>query len=178
MLKLRIVAAGWILVVSSLVGCKVSTSGSVVELVKTRTPTFGGSESRVYLSPSTTFVLTGECDRISFGLFYSYDRSNWIEIPEGCPENRFSLTINFNREIKVYVRSRLKNGEYTPEAVATIRLILPPTSPFMKLTNSGRADDEMSPNSGQNEMGSISANTLANTFNVIKTSLVDIIYGP
>lgn len=158
-----------------LAGCTKSPQGSVEELVKTRQPSFGGMTNRRFISPSSSFVLNGECDPLSYGLFYSYDQATWTEIPEGCSNGTFSITVSVTTTVTVYVRSQTK-FDFTQPGIATIQIERPPTSPFMKLTSSGAASDD-SATGTQNEMNFFSAETLANGINIVKTSLVDIIYG-
>lgn len=163
----------WALLFSS--GCVKSPENSIDELLKTNQPTFGGQTERMFTTPSTRFTLKGECDPLSYKIEYSYNEISWTEISGACPKGSFSIPVFVEAEIIVYVRARAK-FIYTPTSVATVRLALPPSSPHFKLTNSGRSDSESVANGGQNEMGVISAETLRNSFNVIKTSLVDVLY--
>jgi hypothetical protein len=157
-------------------GCTQSPNGSVEELLKTAPPTFGGQLARLYTTPSTAFILTGECDPFSYAIEWSYGGSNWTEIAGGCPNRTFSINVLVNRQIYVHVRARTKTG-YTPTAIATIRLILPPTSPYLKLVSTSRADDTGPNMNMQNEGNFITALTMSNgLWGTIKSSMVDIIY--
>lgn len=127
----------------STVACTKSPGGSVEELIKTDPPMFNGQLTATFYSPSSTYLLTGSCDRISYATEWSYDNSSWTEFAGqgGCPNGTFSLSVNFSGRKRVYVRSRTKTG-YTATAIATIRLLLPPTSPNLHFANGSQSDDE------------------------------------
>jgi hypothetical protein len=121
--------------------CAPSGSPQVTEIVVTNPPTFGGLLKRSFTTTSFDYTLVGECDPISRGLEYSFDESTWISIPASCPSGGFSLPLRITRLKHVYVRALTKTGT-TADAVATIRYLLPPTSPMFTLVSSSRMDDE------------------------------------
>jgi len=125
------------------IACTKSPGGSVEELIKTGAPNFNGLLQQTFWSPSTVYLLTGNCDPIAYATEWSYDNSTWTEFAGagGCPNGTFSLTVNFSARKKVYVRARTKTG-YTATAIATIRLQLPPTSPTLHLANGSSSHDE------------------------------------
>jgi hypothetical protein len=133
----------WFAVFFFSTGCTKSPGGSVEELIKTNPPNFGGLLTKTFLSPSTTYQLDGNCDPISYATQWSYDNSNWTDFSGagGCPNGTFTLTVNFAGRKKVYVRSKTKTG-YTATAIATIKLLLPPTSPHLNLVNGSSSDNE------------------------------------
>lgn len=172
----RIWRALLLLEVAGLVACTQSPQGSVEELVKTQRPSFGGKFERRFMTPSKFYVLNGECDPQSYGLFYSYDNSNWTEIPGSCPTGTFAVSLVVNvPTITVYVRAKTKFS-YTEPSVATIVNTRPPTAHFMKLASAGPFNSDGTV-ATQSEMSFMSAETLSNGIHSIKTSLVDIIYG-
>jgi hypothetical protein len=124
------------------VGCVKSSSPSIEELVKTRPPTFSGSTNFNGTTPSSPYLLNGECDTISFGLEYSYDNATWTDISGGCPATgTFNLTLVFAGSQTVYARARTKNG-YTAVSRATITIVVPPNASQFNLVASGNADPE------------------------------------
>lgn len=125
-----------------LAACTKSPGGSVEELIKTTPPMFNGQLTATFLSPTTTYNLTGSCDPISYAIEYSLDnQTSWNTIAGGCPNSTFSINVLFTGRKKVYVRARTKTG-YTATAIATIRLQLPPTSTFLSFVQSSSSDSE------------------------------------
>ncbi len=122
--------------------CTKSPGGSVEELIKTVPPNFNGQLTASFLSPTTTYLLTGSCDPISYAIEYSLDnQATWNTIAGGCPSGTFSITVLFTGRKKVYIRARTKTG-FTATAIATIRLQLPPTSTFLSFVQSSSSDNE------------------------------------
>jgi hypothetical protein len=155
-------------------GCTKSPSGSVEELIKTRTPTFGGQTTAFFRTPSTTYQLNGECDPIGYALVWSLNEHSWSDVPGGCSNGAFSITVGVIRQVKVYVRSKTKTG-FTPSGVATVRLQLPPTSPVMSFVSAGNADDDLQLGT-QFGMDSVTKATMNNGTVTVKPSLIDTIY--
>ncbi len=156
-------------------GCIQSPEGTVEDFNKATQPTFGGATTRSFTTPSADYILNGECDPLSYAIEWSTNQVTWTEVPGACPAKTFSIRVYLNREITVYVRAKTK-FTYTGTSVANITLVLPPTSPYLKLTSSGRTDDS-GQEGMQNESSFMTAATLSNAFAIIKSSLVDIIYG-
>ncbi len=168
------------LFVTSTIACTKSPGGSVEELIKTAAPNFNGLLTQTFLSASTTYVLNGNCDPISYGVEWSYNNSTWTEFPGGCPLGTFTLTVNFGGRKKVYIRARTKTG-YTATAIATIKLLLPPTSPRLNLVNGSVSDDEEGRGmqaSLESVATALSDTTPAATPVKIQSSSVDTAYGP
>lgn len=157
-----------------LASCTQSPSGSVTELIVTRPPTLSGQSSRVYTTAATTYDFDGECDPISYGIEWSLNGGPWNAITDGCPNGTFHISISLSQEARVLIRAKTKTG-YTSSAVATVRFVLPPNSPFMKFASSGRADNEFVGGS-QNEVSDTSAKTLTNGAIILKSSMADMIY--
>lgn len=156
-------------------GCTPSPTGTVEDLSKISAPTFGGQRTRSYTTPTESFVLSGECDSTAYGIEWSKNQVSWSEVPGGCLNSAFSFTVYLNREVNVYVRSKTK-FTYTSSSVATITQVPLTTSPYLKFVSSGRADNSAQEGM-QNDMSSMSSNTLSNGFAILKSSLVDILYG-
>jgi hypothetical protein len=156
------------------IACTQSPTGSVTELLETKQPTFNGKATENFTTPTTSITLNGECDTFSYALQWSTDQSNWTEISGGCPAGTFTITVSLLTRVTVYVRAKTKTG-YTASGIANVRLLLPPTSPYIKMVNSGRANDEHMHGS-QNEMSNTSAATLSNGAVVLKSTMTDIIY--
>jgi hypothetical protein len=158
--------------------CTKSPKGSVEELIKTRQPTFNGATYRLVNAPSAAYALNGECDPISYGIQYSTNNQlTWTDLASGCSNGAFQITLILSGETFVYVRANTKTGT-TSASLAQIRIVLPPTSPYLKLVNAGRAQNDGA-NALNFEAGPISNETLEDPGNVkVQTSLVDIIYGP
>ncbi len=165
-------------VILSTVACTKSPGGSVEELIKTAPPMFNGQLTATFYSPTTTHLLTGTCDPISYALEYSLDnQASWITYPGGCPNATFSVTVLFSSRKKVYVRAKTKTG-YTATAIATIRLLLPPTSPVLNFVQSSSSDME----DGRGSQSAIehTFTSLSDTNGMVKiqTSVVDSAYEP
>lgn len=169
------VAAVHFFMISS-IACTKSPGGSVEELIKTGAPNFNGLLTQTFWSPSTVYLLNGNCDPIAYGTEWSYDNSTWTDFAGagGCPNGTFSLTVNFSARKRVYVRARTKTG-YTATAIATIRLQLPPTSPSLHLANGSSSMDEegLGMQSSVESIGTAISTTGANS---LKTSFVDASY--
>lgn len=161
----------------NLIACTKSPGGSVEELIKTNPPNFGGQLTKTFLSPSTTYALSGNCDPISYGVEWSYNNSTWTEFSGGCPNGTFSLNVLFAGRKLVYVRARTKTG-YTATAIATIKLLLPPTSPQFNLANGSNSDNE--DGAGMQSSTESLATALSATTGTVKiqSSSVDSAYGP
>lgn len=122
--------------------CTKSPGGSVEELIKTAPPNFSGQLTANFLSPTTTYLLSGSCDPISYAIEYSLDNQvTWNTIAGGCPNSTFAITVLFTGRKKVYIRAKTKTG-YTVTAIANIRLELPPTSTFLSFVQSSSSDSE------------------------------------
>jgi len=158
--------------------CTKSPKGSVEELIKTRQPTFNGATYRLINAPSVVYALNGECDPISYGIQYSTNaQATWSDLAGGCNGGSFTIVLNLAAETFVYVRARTKTG-YTAASLAQIRITLPATSPFLKITNAGKSQNNVA-NSLNFEAGPLSNETIENAPNgKVKTSLLDIIYDP
>lgn len=120
-------------------GC--SPSPSSEELIKTDIPTFDGSENYSATTPTTSFVLLGTCDKKSYGLEYSYDGVSWTLLANDCATGRFSMQLVVRSIVNVLVRAKTKMG-HTAAAKATVRFVLPPTSPSFQIVSSGNAVDD------------------------------------
>lgn len=158
--------------------CTKSPGGSVEELIKTAPPMFNGALTATFYSPTTTHQLVGSCDPISYAIEYSLDnQASWITYPGGCPNSTFTFPVLFASRKKVFVRAKTKTG-YTATAIATIRLLLPPTSPVLNFVQSSSSDME----DGRGSQSSIEHNftALSETNGTVKiqTSVVDTAYGP
>ena len=111
------------------------------ELIKTATPTFMGSTTASFTTGTPAYNLTGECDPISYGIEYSYNGVTWTTHAPGCVGGAFNIPVITNGMRTIRVRSRTKLG-FTPSAVATLRLILPPTSPAFQVVSAGHGASE------------------------------------
>ncbi len=163
------------LVLSFTFGCTKSPGGSVEELIKTNPPNFDGQLTKTFLAPSTTYELNGNCDPISYGIEWSYNNSTWTEISGGCPNSTFKITVVFSSRKTVYVRARVKTG-YTATAIATIKLLLPPTSPSVNMVQGSVSDLEDS--TGMQGSLEVLATSFSGTNGTVKlkTSRVDAAY--
>lgn len=110
-----------------LVACVEPPAGTSEELVKTDPPTFSGSTSQNFTTPTPQYVLIGNCDPRSYGIEYSHDETTWITVPGGCQNGQFSISLTVNAYKKVYARAQTKMG-HTSAAYALVRLALPPTT--------------------------------------------------
>lgn len=160
-----------------LTACTKSPGGSVEELIKTNPPNFGGQLTKTFLSPSTSYLLSGNCDPISYGVEWSYNNSTWTEFTGGCPAGTFSLTVVFAGRKTVYVRARTKTG-YTATAIATIRLLLPPTSPQLNLVNGSNSDNEDGAGMQSSMESMLTALSTGNGVVTLQSSSVDSAYEP
>jgi hypothetical protein len=168
--------SAWVLFFSVL-GCAKSSHPSINELIKTRPPTFQNRAERNYTTSSNgPFVLNGECDPISYGLQYSYDKITWTELSGGCAGKRFSITITLSSYSHVWVRARTKKS-FTSAAHAFVRMVLPPTSPAFSLAVSGHAGAANTAET-QNSVGySFTAVPMDNGVNQLWHDIVGIVYG-
>jgi hypothetical protein len=161
------------------VGCVKSSSPAIEELIKTRPPTFSGSTNFNGTTPSSPYLLNGECDPISYGLEYSYDNATWTDVAGGCPAGgTWSITLVFAGSQTVYARARTKNG-YTSVSRAIITIVIPPNASMFSLVASGHSD----PHGGLGTQNSIShgiagtADPLANGAVKLHLEIPGITYG-
>jgi hypothetical protein len=124
-----------------LAACVPSSHPTSEELIKTRPPTFMGASTATFTTGTPSYILNGECDPISYGLEFSYNNLTWTTYAPGCVASAFSIPVTSPGLRKVYVRARTKLG-FTPPGVATIRLILPPTSPAFQVVSAGHGGVE------------------------------------
>lgn len=121
-----------------LVSCVEPPAGTSIELIKINPPTFAGSSSQNFTTPTPQYVLVGGCDSRSYGIEYSFDAATWIEIPGGCQNEQFSIPLTVTAYKKVYARAKSKMG-YTSSAFAWVRLALPPTTASYQTVVAGSA---------------------------------------
>lgn len=159
-------------------GCTKSPGGSVEELIKTAPPMFNGSLAATFLSPTSIYNLTGSCDPISYAIEYSLDnQGTWQTLAGGCPSSTFSISVLFSGRKKVFVRAKTKTG-YTATAIATIKILLPPTSSSLNFVAGSVSDNE----DGQGTQSSTehTFTSLSDTTGTVKlqTNVMETAYGP
>lgn len=160
-----------------LTACSPSGRPKSEELIKTRVPSFAGLNSTSFVTSTTDFVISGECDPISVGLEYQYSNTTtWTTIPTGCVNGAFTFNIVVPKQVFVYVRARTKKG-WTGSALADIRLLLPPTSPAFQVVTAGSAVDAGSPGV-QYTMGVLTGDRMAVGTRNIDVNVTGIVYGP
>jgi hypothetical protein len=121
--------------------CVPSGKPTSEELIKTRPPTFMGASTASFTTGTPAYNLIGECDPISYGIEYSYNRITWTNHVPGCVGSAFNIPVITNGLRRIYVRSKTKLG-FTDSAIATLRLILPPTSPAFQVVSAGNGANE------------------------------------
>ncbi|WP_413612343.1 hypothetical protein [Bdellovibrio sp. HCB-110] len=147
------------------------------ELIKTEVPTFDGSENYSTTTSTTSFVLLGGCDQKSYGLEYSYDGTSWMLLMNDCATGRFSIHLVVRSVLNVYVRAKTKMG-HTAAARATVRFVLPPTSPSFQIVSSGNSVEDIDrkiqfTSSIAGEEGHYTSPTMN-----LQTGVTGITYGP
>jgi hypothetical protein len=116
--------------------CAKSGAPHVQELIKAGQPTIQGSKDIRLTTPTPVYVLNGECDSNAYGLQYSHNQSTWMDVPGDCKKGKFRLQLIIEGTIDVYLRAKSKTS-FSPTTKVSIRLVLPPTSPFFSFASSG-----------------------------------------
>ena len=160
-----------------LTACAPSGGPQSEEIIKTRIPSFAGLNSTSFVTSTPAFVVSGECDPISYGLEYRYSNTEtWTTIPTGCVNGAFTFDIVVPKQVFVYVRARTKKG-WTDSAIADIRLLLPPTSPTFQVVTAGSAIDEGSAGV-QFTMGVVTGERMVAGARNMDVNVTGIVYGP
>jgi hypothetical protein len=157
--------------------CAPSGSPKSEEIIKTRAPSFSGLNSASFVTSTSAFIISGECDPISYGLEYRFSISEtWTSIPTGCVNGAFTFNIVVPKQVFVYVRARTKKG-WTESAIADIRLLLAPTSPAFQVVTAGSAIDDGS-TGVQFTMGVVTGERMVAGAQNIDVNVTGIVYGP
>ncbi|MDG0816173.1 hypothetical protein [Bdellovibrio svalbardensis] len=177
----QMVARSKLILLSSFTVCAVSACAPSEnpiseDLIKTSPPTFSGLTTQNYTTPSVTFELNGECDTKSFGLEYSFDEQEWIKIPDGCLNGTFKIGLTIAKSKTVFARALTKKGR-TSSSQATVRLVLPPTSPAFQTVTAGLSSDEGSKALQFTMSSSIQGKTLVNADFNLNSNVVGVVYG-
>lgn len=159
-----------------IVGCSKLSDPTSEELIKTDPPLFLGKAMRDFTTPTVLYDLEGECDPKSFGIEYSYDDVVWTTLPGGCKNSHFKIHVLVNSRKQVYARAKTKFG-FTSSAIASIRFLLPPTSPAYSVVTSGNAINE-GDLGVQSSMGiSMTSAPMASASMKLDSDVTGIVYG-
>lgn len=160
-----------------LTACAPSGGPQSEEIVKTKVPTFSGLNSASFVTTTTSYVITGECDPASYGMEYKYsNEETWTTIAAGCVNGAFTFNVVVPKQVFVYIRARTKKG-WTEAAVADIRLLLAPTSPAFQVVTAGSAIDEGA-TGVQFTMGAVTGDRIVAGSRNIDVNITGIAYGP
>jgi len=153
-----------------------SSAPTSEELIKTRQPTFLGLPTGSFTTGTPAYNLDGECDPISYGIEWSYNRVVWNTHAPGCVAGTFSIPVIIPGLRTVYVRSRTKLG-FTAPAIASIRFVLPPTAPVFQMVSSGNAATEGDGNVTFT-MGVHEGKSTSTVTENLDSNITGIVYGP
>lgn len=159
-----------------LVSC-VEPPGTVTEeLIKINPPSFSGSTSQNFTTPTPHYILWGDCDPRSYGIEYSYDQTTWITVPGGCQNGQFNLSLTVNAYKKIYARAKSKMG-YTQAAYAMVRLALPPTTAAYQAVVAGSSVFEGDPGVPFTMGHAFTGERLSSAGFHLDSSLTGVVYG-
>ena len=123
------------------IGCAVSSSPNVSEIVATARPTISGSYDISLTASSSIFNVSGTCSTTSFGTEYSIDSGvTWTDLGL-CSTGTYSFNVVVFSTLIVQVRSRTKFAA-TESSYGRIRVIIPPTArllTFVTASNSANS---------------------------------------
>jgi hypothetical protein len=137
--KSAIFGFGFLFLFLSTISCAVSSAPNVSEIIQTQQPSISGRYEATFTSSSSTFTISGTCDKNSYGTEYSTnDGSSWTDLGD-CTNGTFSFNVLVLSTLSVKIRSRTKFA-YTGTTNVAVRLAIPPTANLLTFVSaSGNA---------------------------------------
>lgn len=122
-----------------ILSCVESPAPEVRELIPTGRPTIQGVYDISLTASSSTFTIAGTCDTKSYGIQYSTNGgSSWTDLAGGCSTGNYTFNVIVFNQLNVLVRAKTKFS-YTPNSIARLRLILPPTAPLLAFVSASQS---------------------------------------
>lgn len=135
-----------------------------------------GSTTASFTTGTPAYNLIGECDPISYGVQYSYNNVTWTTHAPGCASGAFNIPVTSPGRRTVYVRSMTKLGHTAP-GIASIRLVLPPTSPAFQQVAAGNGAVEEDGNTTFT-MGVVEGIPTSTVTEKLDSNITGIVYAP
>jgi len=159
--------------------CVGSPGPDVQDLIKIKAPTFSGSSTKAFTSPSQTFTLSGTCDPLSHSIEYAKDAGSFVIVQNDCLSRTFSIPLTLT-EGKTTISVRAKGKfSYSDSAVASIHFVLPPTAPYVTMVQSSASDNsDLNGRGTQNTIGlNFTGESSSSAANRMEFNLPGVIYG-
>ncbi|MFN7729741.1 MAG: hypothetical protein ACK5P7_11345 [Bdellovibrio sp.] len=149
------------------------------DLIELKGPTITGASNGGTISTTVqTYTVTGTCDQSAASLQYSYDNSSWTDSSPGCVNSSYTLpAMAITGQIKVYVRSRSVNNQYSPTFRVTINFTLPPAGSILTFVSAAHLDQEIFRGHQSAIHNGISGNSSANGFFRFDTHSLGAVYA-
>lgn len=159
--------------------CVPSPAPEVSDLIKIATPTFGGLTTKAFTTPSQTFTLSGECDKLAHSVEFALGTKAYIQIADKCADGTFTKTVTLTEgytEIKVRAKGKFN---YSDEATAKVNFVLPPTAPYQTMVQSSASDhSDLAGWGTQNTMGlNITGQSSTSSQHRMEIYLPGVVYG-
>lgn len=160
-------------------GCIPSPPPEVSDLIKMATPSFGGLTTKNFTTPSQTFTLSGECDKLAHSVEFALGTKSYTQIADKCPDGTFTKTVTLIEgytEIRVRAKGKFN---YSDEAIAKVNFVLPPTAPYHTMVQSSASDhSDLAGWGTQNTMGlNITGQSSSSSSHRMEVYLPGVVYG-